>query len=150
MVNITENGELIDIFYEEAQSLIDQMRQGLSTLSQGQETRDEIVCSSNEPSELSQAALRDQSAVLRRLFRCAHIIRSSSRSVGLDGLEKVAGALEKIFKKAGDEKFVMTADFISLFSESVEACQKLLNGVEIVGHKGLLDRLNAVLQPCGG
>jgi len=150
MANITDNGELIDIFYEEAQSLIDEMRQSLSTLSQGQETRDEIVCSSDEPSELSQAALRDQSAVLRCLFRCAHIIRSSSRSVGLDGLEKVAGALEKFFKKAGDEKFVMTADFISLFSESVEACQKLLNGAEIVGHKGLLDRLNAVLQPCGG
>lgn len=150
MANITDNGELIDIFYEEVQSLIDEMRGNLSTLSQGQETRDEIVCSSNEPSELSQAALRDQSAVLRRLFRCAHIIRSSSQSVGLDGLEKVAGALEKIFKKAGDEKFVMTADFISLFSESVEACQKLLNGAEIVGHKGLLDRLNAVLQPCGG
>ncbi len=139
----------MDIFYEEAQSLIDEMRQGLSTLGQGRKTRDEIVCSSNEPSELSQAALRDQSAVLRRLFRCAHIIKSSSASVGLDELKKVAATLEKIFKKAGDEKFVMTADVISLLSESVEACQKLLNKEEIVGHKELLDRLNNILQPCG-
>jgi len=150
MAKITNNGELMDIFYEEAQSLIDEMRQGLSTLSQGRKTRDEIVCFSNGPSELSQAALGDQSAVLRRLFRCAHIIKSSSASVGLDELKKVAATLEKIFKKAGDERFVMTVDVISLLSESVEACQKLLNEEEIVGHKELLDRLNNILQPCGG
>ncbi len=150
MANIADNGELMDIFYEEAQSLIDEMRQGLSTLSQGQEARDKIACSSNEPFELSQTALREQSAVLRRLFRCAHIIKSSSASVGLDELSKVAEALEKFFKKAGDERFVMTADIISLLSESVEACQKLLNKEEIVGHKELLGRLNSILQPCRG
>ena len=150
MANITDNGELMDIFYEEAQSLIDEMRRGLSTLSQGRQTRDEIVCSSNEPFELSQIALREQSAVLRRLFRCAHIIKSSSASVGLDQLSKVAEALEKFFKKAGDEKFVMTADIICLLSESVETCQKLLNQEEIAGHKELLDRLNSILQTCGG
>ncbi len=150
MANITDNGELMDIFYEEVQSLIDQARQGLSTLSQGQEARDKIACSSNEPFELSQIALREQSAVLRCLFRCAHTIKSSSGSVGLDELRKVTGVLEKFFKKAGDERFVMTADIISLLSESVEACQKLLNKEEIVGHKELLERLNSILQPCRG
>ncbi len=149
MANLTDNGELMDIFYEEAQSLIDEMRQGLSTLSQGQEARDKIACSSNEPFELSQIALREQSAVLRRLFRCAHIIKSSSDSVGLDELRKVTEALERFFKKAGDGRFAVTADFISLLSESVEACQKLLNKEEITGHKELLDRLNSVLQTCG-
>ncbi len=149
MADITDNEELMNIFYEEAQSLIDEMRQGLSTLSQGQEARDKIACSSNEPFELSQIALREQSAVLLRLFRCAHIIKSSSASVGLIELSKVAEALEKFFKKAGDEKFVMTADIISLLSETVEACQKLLNGEKNVGHKELLGRLNSVLQTCG-
>ena len=150
MANITDNGELMDIFYEETQSLIDQMRQDLSALSQGQETTDEIACSPNEPFKLSQARLLEQSAVLRRLFRCAHIIRSSSRSVGLDGLEQISGALERIFKKAGDEDVVMGVDTISLLCESVQACQKLLNQEEIVGRKNLLDRLNGILQPCGG
>ena len=139
----------MDIFYEEAQSLIDEMRQGLSTLSQGQEARDKIACSSNESFELSQIALREQSAVLRRLFRCAHIIKSSSDSVGLDELRKVTEALEKFYKKAGDGRFAVTADVISLLSESVEACQKLLNQEEITCHKELLDRLNSVLQTCG-
>ncbi len=149
MANLTDNGELMDIFYEEAQSLIDEMRQGLSTLSQGQEARDKIACSSNGPFELSQIALREQSAVLHRLFRCAHIIKSSSDSVGLDELRKVTEALEKFYKKAGDGRFAVTADVISLLSESVEACQKLLNQEEITGHKELLDRLNSILQTCG-
>ncbi len=95
MTNITDNRELMDIFYEEAQSLIDEMRGDLSTLSQGQETS------------------QDQSTVLRRLFRCAHIIKSSSDSVGLDELRKVTEALEKFYKKASDERFAMTADIIS-------------------------------------
>ncbi len=150
MADITDNGELMDIFYEEAQSLIDQARQGLSTLSQERETKDKIACSSNEPFESSQTALRYQSAVLPYLFRCAHIIKSSSASVGLIELSKVAEALERIFKKASNERFVMTADIISLLSESVEACQKLLNKEEIVGHKELLERLNSILQPCRG
>ncbi len=132
MANLTDNGELMDIFYEEAQSLIGEMRGNLSTLSQGQETS------------------QDQSTVLLRLFRCAHIIKSSSDSVGLDELRKVTEALEKFFKKAGDERFVMTADIISLLFESVEACQKLLNGEKIAGHKELLGRLNSILQPCQG
>ena len=139
----------MDIFYEEAQSLIDEMRQGLSTLSQERGTKDQTICSSNEPFELSQAALIEQSAVLRRLFRCAHIIKTSSASVGLDELRKVTEALEKFFKKTSDERCVMTADVISLLSESVEACQKLLNQEEIAGHKELLNRLNSILQPCG-
>ncbi len=150
MAKVTDNGELMDIFYEEAQSLIDEMRGNLSTLSQGRQTRDEIACSSNEPFELSQATLLEQSDVLRRLFRCAHIIKSSSASVGLDQLSKVAEALEKFSKKAGDEGFVMTAEVISLLSESVEACQKLLNQEEVVGHKKLLDRLNSILLSCKG
>ncbi len=43
----------------------------------------------------------------------------------------------------------MTADVISLLSESVETCQKLLNQEEITGHKELLDHLNSVFQTCG-
>ena len=129
MANITDDRELMDIFYEEAQSLIEEMRGNLSTLSQGQETS------------------QDQSSALRRLFRCAHIIKTSSTSVGLDELNKVTEVLEKFFKKAGDEGSVMTADVISLLSESVESCQKLLNEQEIANHKELLDRLDSIVQP---
>lgn len=132
MANITDNEELMDIFYEETQSLIDQMRCDLSTLSQEDETR------------------LDRPDVLHSLFRCAHIIKTSSASVGLDDLNKVTETLEKVFKMAGDEKFAMTDDIISLFSECVDTCQKLLNGDEQAGLKELLDRLNCIFQTYRG
>lgn len=149
MENVINNKELMDVFYEETQRLIDEMRQDMSTLSQGAEIREQIS-SSSEPTVLSDNAAADESLALRRLFRCAHIIKSSSRSVGFDGLEEIAEVLEKIFNKADDERFVMTAEVICLLCESVEACGKLLNDEEVVGHKELLDRLNGILQPCGG
>lgn len=131
MENAAKNGELMEIFYEETQRLIDEMRRDMSTLSQGIQTS-------------------DRSSVARRLFRCAHIVRSSSRAVGLDGLEQISGALERIFKKACDELVPMGGDTISLLCESVEACQRLLNDKEVVGHKELMTRLDGILQPCGG
>ncbi len=131
MANITDNRELMDIFYEETQSLIEEMRGDLSTFGQDQETS------------------QDRSAVLGSLFRCAHVIKTSSASVGLDDLNKVTEALERIFKMAGDERFAMTADIISLLSKSVDTCRKLLNGEEIVGHKELLDRLNSTSNLSG-
>lgn len=130
MENITISEELLEIFNEETKSLIDEMKQDMLIL--GQETQ-----------------TMDQTSVLKRLFRCAHIIKSSSRSVGLDSLEQISGALERIFKKAGDADTVIEGDTISLLCESVESCQKLLAGEEVVGHKELTDRLGSILQSYG-
>lgn len=121
-----DNHELIEVFYGETQELIDKMRKDLLALDEGRETA---------------------SAILYRLFRYAHIIKSSAAIVGFEDLGKVVRALEKIFKTASNEKFIMTVDVISLLSESVEACQKLLNEEEVVGYIKLLERLNSVLQP---
>lgn len=130
MENIIISEELLEIFNEETKSLIDEMKQDMSIL--GQETQ-----------------TMDQTSVLKRLFRCAHIIKSSSRSVGLDSLEQISGALERIFKKAGDADTVIESDTISLLCESVEACQKLLAGEEVAAHKELTDRLGSILKSYG-
>ena len=132
MSYITDNKELMDAFYEETQSLLIEMKKDLSALSEGRKTRDE---------EQSK-----RSSVLNRLFRCAHIVKSSSASVGFDDLKNFCQALEKIFKTASDGKFVMTADVISLISESVNACQKLLRKEEVVGYKELLERLGGIVH----
>ena len=130
MENITISEELLEIFNEETKNLIDEMRQDMSILSQPAQTM-------------------DQALGLKRLFRCAHIIKSSSRSVGLDSLEQISEALERIFKKAGDADIVMEDDTISVLCESAEACQKLLAGEEVVGHKELMDRLGSIFQSYG-
>jgi chemotaxis protein histidine kinase CheA len=148
MTDITINEELLEIFYEETKSLLDEMKQDIPLLSQGARAMGSIT-SSDDLSALSDNAATDQTSVLKRLFRCAHIIKSSSRSVGLDGLEQISGALERITKKAGDGDIVMSGDTISLLSESVEACQELLNDNEVAGHEELTDRLGGILQSCG-
>ena len=130
MENITISEELLEIFNEETKTLIEEMRQDMSILSQPAQTM-------------------DQALGLKRLFRCAHIIKSSSRSVGIDRLEQISEALERIFKKAGDADIVMEDDTISVLCESAEACQELLAGEEVIGHKELMDRLGSILQSCG-
>ena len=119
MSDKTVSQELMEVFYGETQSLIDEMRKDLLILGKGR-----------------------VSHILSRLFRCVHIIKSSSGAVGFDDLREIAQALEKIFKAAKDEKSKINADVITLLSESIEACQKLLNKEEVAGYKELLERLN--------
>ena len=119
MSDKTDSQDLMDIFYEETQSMIDEMRKNLSTLG-----------GERVPS------------VLYHLFRCVHIIKSSSGAVGFDNLKDITHALEKIFNVEKEKKSKINADVIALFSESVEACQRLLNEEEVAGYKELLERLN--------
>ena len=127
MPKVTNNSELIDIFYTETQDLIDKIKQCLSDLTAGQEGQ-----------------LSDRSAVLRDLFRCAHIGKSCARSVGFDDLESLADILERIFGKARDESIAMTADDITLLCEAAQACHSLLNKEGSIGCEDLLDRLNKI------
>ena len=64
MSEIFDNDDLMEAFYEEAQNLIDKMRQDLAALSE-----------------------RRDSNILQNIFRYAHIIKSSSGTVGFDDLE---------------------------------------------------------------
>ncbi|MEE8382569.1 MAG: Hpt domain-containing protein [Thermodesulfobacteriota bacterium] len=110
-------------FYKEVQDLIEEMRKDISALSE-----------------------KPDAEILRRLFRYAHIIKSSSGSVGFGDLEKVTQALEEIFRAASSERLVISADVIPLLVESVEVCQKLLNGQKVASFEELLKRLNGILS----
>lgn len=119
MSDKTDSQDLMDIFFEETQSLIDEMRKTLATLG-GKKVQ----------------------SVFYQLFRCVHNIKSSSGAVGFDNLRDIAHVLEKIFKVEMEKKSKIKADVIALFSESVEACQRLLNEEEVAGYEELLERLN--------
>jgi len=116
-----DDQELMDAFYEETQSLIDEMRKDLSALGE------EYI-----------------PTILHNLFRCAHTLKGSSGIVGFDNLREVAQALEKIFKAAKDQKCEINDDVISLLSESIEACHRLLDGDEVEGLGELLKKLNRI------
>jgi len=118
---IPEHYKLMDVFYEEAQSLIDEMRKELSVL--GEER---------------------VPTIFHRLFNCAHTIRGSAGVVGFDELRETAQALEMIFKAAQDGKIRINAEVIRLLSESVEVCRKLLNKEEVDNYEELLNRLYTI------
>jgi chemotaxis protein histidine kinase CheA len=143
MSDTIDNQELMKVFYEEAQNLIDEMRKSLTDLREESKAKEKGRKAGGEiRSPLSEPA--EKPDIFHRLFRCAHTIKSSSRSVGFSTLEEVSQALEKVFKAAIDDKFKFDANLIPLFSESVEICQKLLNEEEVAGFKDALERLKNI------
>jgi two-component system chemotaxis sensor kinase CheA len=118
------------VFFQETQNLIDQMRKDISVLNEEQD---------RDGHEKSRCL-----PVLERLFRCAHIMKSSSASVGFNDLEKLTLSLEKTFKKALDGELVLTVELLPLLSESVETCQRILNKEQVIGFDGLLEQLKSI------
>jgi len=110
--------ELMDVFFKEAHDLIDEMRRELASLSEELDT-----------------------ANLDNLFRCAHTLKSSSGIVGFDNLHELALALERTTKAVKDEKCEINSKLISLLSEGIEVCQRLLNGEEVEGIGELVEGL---------
>lgn len=143
MSDTIDNQELMKVFYEEARSLVDEMRKSLTDLHQESKAKEKgrKVGGEIQPPLIDSAVNSD---IFHRLFRCAHTIKSSSRSVGFNTLEEISQALETAFKAAIDDKFKFDANLIPLFSESVEICQKLLNEEEVSSFKGILERLKNI------
>jgi chemotaxis protein histidine kinase CheA len=145
MSDTIDNQELMKVFYEEAQSLVDEMRKNVFKLSEEFKAKEKAREEGGEViSHLNESAGKFD--VFHSLFRYAHTIKSSSRSVGFKALEEISQALEKVFKAAIDDRFKFDASLIPLFSESVEICEKLLNEEEVAGFKDALERLNNILH----
>lgn len=122
MPEIIDDPELIKVFKDESQHLIDVMRDGLSRLKE--ETDGDTL-----------------SKIYRELFICAHTLKGSSGCAGFQEISEINKVLEDIFRSAKDGKFEIKADSMPLLSEGIEVCQKLLNEEEIVGYQQLLERL---------
>ena len=118
---MSDDQELMDVFLEEAQDLIDKMRTELSSLSE-------------ESNRVN----------LGNLFRCAHTLKSSSGIVGFNNLHKLTLGLERIAKAMKDGKREINTELISLLSEGIEVCQRLLNGEEMEGIGGLMEKLGRI------
>jgi two-component system chemotaxis sensor kinase CheA len=131
MSEMTANRELLETFYEEARSLIAEMRKDISALIKAQ-----------SPEGKRKEA---RSSILSRLFRQAHAIKGSSAAMGFDDLRDTVQALENIFKAAKDEKLKLEAGVIPLLRKSIEACQKMMDKEKVADHKKLLEQLNNIL-----
>ena len=119
---MSDDQELMDVFLEEAQDLIDKMRTELSSLSE-------------ESNRVN----------LGNLFRCAHTLKGSSGIVGFDNLHELALSLERTTKAVEDENCEINPELISLLLEGIEACQTLLDGGEVEGIGELIiEQLNRI------
>jgi len=145
MSEIIDDKELMEAFYEEAQNLIDEMRKVLLSLNEGLKNRSER----QKPGDIMGSPteeLREHSDIFGRLFRQAHIIKSSSGSVGFNELNKVTKTLETFFNSAKEGTIEINAEIIFVLSECAEVCQRLLNREKDVSYEGLLVRLNRLLD----
>lgn len=124
-----DDGELIGIFYEEAHSLIGKMTGDISFLSGRQRPSEEALTS-----------------IYKRLYRYAHTLKGSAGIVGLTQLEGLAAVLEKIFRSAKEGQTEIENADIPLLSESVQACEKRLRGVDSADFQRLLTRLKTILS----
>ncbi len=125
MSDILDNQDLMNIFFDETQNLIDEIRKELSALKKDQKI---------------------SSTTYRSLFRYAHIITSSSNTVGFDSLAEMAKAMEKIFRAAEEETIEINSDIISSLLECNEVCQKLLKKEDVHEFRNLLEQLNALFS----
>ena len=110
---------------EEAQDLINKMKEGLSFLKNG--TID-----------------ANADVQTKELFRYAHTLKGLSAAIGLPEIEEIARVLERIFKEGKPEKLKHTIDTSLLLVRGLDACQKLLNNKEVADYKGLLEQLNEI------
>ncbi len=129
MTSANGDQELKEIFYVEANMLLEEMRKDLSLLSEGQA----VV-----------GGVEEKPAIFQRLGRCAHTIKGSSGIVGLTGIQDIARALEIIFRTARDDNSVIDAYSLPLISEGVDVCQSVLDGQDTGGHEDLLERLSNI------
>ncbi len=124
MSDVLDNQDLLNIFFDETQSLIDVTRKELSALEKDQKI---------------------SSTIYRSLFRYAHIITSSSHTVGFYSLAEMARALEKFFRAAEEKNIEINSDIISLLLNCNEVCQKLLKKEDVHEFRNLLEQLNDIL-----
>ncbi len=142
MSGIIDNDELMKVFYEESQELIDKMKNDLSTLSI-KDKRKKVDAETIQTRRIHPEK-EEYLLILRNLFRYAHTLKSSSRAVGFGKLEEVAQALERIFKEAEVKSIDIDNDIISIISEGITICGKLLKREKVSGYKCLLEQLERI------
>jgi chemotaxis protein histidine kinase CheA len=141
MTWIIDNDELMKVFYEEARELIDKMKNDLSTLNIKDKKRGDAAAVETGDIHVEKEG---PFPTFRNLFRYAHTLKSSSRAVGFDKLEEVTQALERIFKEAEISAIDIDKNIISILSEGVEICGKLLKKEKVSGYKSLLAQLESI------
>jgi len=91
----------------------------------------------------------DDQELLNVIFRAAHTIKGSSRSVGIESIGEIAHALENLFGEMRDEKLTLTPDINDACLAAVDAMRQAMKQFEKKSDQpfdtsGILAQLNEV------
>ena len=100
----SENEELLDIFFEEAQSLVDTLEENIISLE-------------DDP---------NNAETIDEIFRAAHTIKGSSASVDMMELSEFTHVVEDVFDAIRDNKLKICNDLIDLLLSSLDVIKRML------------------------
>ncbi|BCR22079.1 chemotaxis protein CheW [Borrelia sp. HM] len=101
----SENEELLDIFFEEAQSLVDTLEENIMSLE-------------DDP---------NNAETIDEIFRAAHTIKGSSASVDMMELSEFTHVVEDVFDAIRDNKLKICNDLIDLLLSSLDVIKSMLD-----------------------
>jgi chemotaxis protein histidine kinase CheA len=82
----------------------------------------------------------------RELFRCAHILKSTSGSMGFKQLEELSTLLCEIFQVAKAKNLELSNDMLSLLIAAVDMCMPVLEGTKAGRYKTFLNQLKSLYE----
>jgi two-component system chemotaxis sensor kinase CheA len=106
--------EILGIFFEEVTGSIDELEKMFLELRIGAE-----------------------SAAFKALFRVAHNIKGSSKSVGMANMGRVTHELETLLIKLGDGQVELSQEMLGVLLSSVDALKALVDQAQATGQDGL-------------
>jgi two-component system chemotaxis sensor kinase CheA len=73
--------------------------------------------------EKNNLSLSEQTKMIQNIFRCAHNIKGSSRSIGISDVGEIAHRMESLFSLVQAKKMQITSELIDLCLEAVDKMQ---------------------------
>jgi chemotaxis protein histidine kinase CheA len=82
----------------------------------------------------------------RELFRCAHVLKSTSGSMGFKQLEEFNMLLCGIFRSAKAKDLEIPTDVLSFLIEATGICETLLEGKKVSRTETILTQLKTLYE----
>lgn len=123
------NQELMAIFFEETETLINEMIKDLTILNVNR-----------------KVGKQDEYNIYDRLHRCAHTIKGSAAVVGFSHLEEISHVMENVFFCGKEGTFKTGKAEFELLMEGVEVCNRLLRKENISDYREKINCLREMIK----
>ncbi|MFQ3574064.1 MAG: Hpt domain-containing protein, partial [Thermodesulfovibrionales bacterium] len=89
----------------------------------------------------------DHTNIIDRLFRSAHSLKGSSRTVNILSIEGICQEIEEIFHDIKKGKFIISERFLNTLNDAIKVIEMIVNNpTERVDYEDIVSRLKAIRQ----